>query len=337
MSTNKLFVTICVQTYNHEKYISQCLDSLLMQESTYDYEILIGEDDSDDNTRKICIDYAEKYPDKIRLNLNRREDVIHINGKPSGRANMLKNLSDSRGKYIALCEGDDYWIDPLKIQKQVDFLELNPDFVATTSNTYYLRDGETKYTYIESKELWLNRKMQSEIHYEDIPQRMFPHTTTWMFRREAVHLNDEFKEYPIGDMPLFMLLANQGRINYSKDVYTVYRVHNEGALGTLRKVDPLQNLEAYAKMYTSVNRHCENQYTRETGQAIIDDHKRLLKSSPSIDMAKKNHDQLKRLTSQYNIDFRESRLSFISQTLRFQFVNWLKGLKQTIWKVRKNK
>ena len=119
----KPLVSICVVTYNHQNYIKQCLDGVLMQECNFEYEVLLGEDNSTDTTRKLCIEYAERFPDKIRLFLHDRSNVIYINGKPTGRFNFIYNLKQAKGKYIALCEGDDYWTDPTKLQKQVDFLE----------------------------------------------------------------------------------------------------------------------------------------------------------------------------------------------------------------------
>jgi glycosyltransferase involved in cell wall biosynthesis len=118
-------VSVCVQTYQHVNYIKECLDGILMQQTTFPFEILLGEDESKDGTREICIEYAQKYPDKIRLFLHHRENNIKINGISTGRFNFLYNLFCSRGKYIAVCEGDDYWTDPLKLQKQVNEMEAN--------------------------------------------------------------------------------------------------------------------------------------------------------------------------------------------------------------------
>jgi glycosyltransferase involved in cell wall biosynthesis len=120
-------VSVCVQTYQHVDYIRDCLDGILMQQTEFPIEIMVGEDKSTDGTRQICIDYATKYPDKIRLFLHHRENNIAINGKPTGRFNFIHNMFSAKGKYIALCPGDDYWTDPLKLQKQVDFMEENED------------------------------------------------------------------------------------------------------------------------------------------------------------------------------------------------------------------
>ncbi len=116
-----LTINICVLTYNHEKFIEECLDGILKQKVDFSYEVVIGDDCSTDRTRKICQKYIEKYPDRIRL-ICSKKNIGMI-------SNWHKILSVCIGKYIALCEGDDYWTDPYKLQKQVDFLESNPDYV----------------------------------------------------------------------------------------------------------------------------------------------------------------------------------------------------------------
>lgn len=122
-SGNKPMVSIAMLAYNHEKYIGQALDSILMQKTTFSYEIVVGEDCSLDNTRKILLKYKEKYPDKIRLILHEKNIGMHKN------VNAL--LRQCNGKYCANCEGDDYWTDPYKLQKQIDFLEKHPEYIGT--------------------------------------------------------------------------------------------------------------------------------------------------------------------------------------------------------------
>ena len=124
----KPLVSVCCVTYNHVGFIRDAIDSFLMQKTDFNYEICLGEDASNDGTRGICVEYAKKYPDKIRLFLRSRDDVIKINGTATGRYNFIETLKECKGKYIALCEGDDYWTDPYKLQKQVDFLEANSEY-----------------------------------------------------------------------------------------------------------------------------------------------------------------------------------------------------------------
>ncbi len=107
-------------TYNHEKFIAQAIEGVMMQQTDFKYELVISEDCSTDGTRIICRKFQEKYPDKIKLLLPEKNlGVIK---------NSISTLRECTGKYIAICEGDDFWTDKLKLQKQVDFLEKNPDY-----------------------------------------------------------------------------------------------------------------------------------------------------------------------------------------------------------------
>jgi len=113
-------VSVLVMTYNQEDTIAQCLDSIIAQKTNFDFEILVGEDKSQDKTLEICIDFAKKHPTKIRLFAHTGDDKIHINGRATGRFNLYTNLLNARGTFIAMCEGDDHWNGVEKLQKQVD-------------------------------------------------------------------------------------------------------------------------------------------------------------------------------------------------------------------------
>src|SRR4030042_404695 len=119
-------VSACIIVYNHEKYIRDCLDGALAQKVNFDYEIVVSEDCSTDNTREILLEYQKKHPDKIKLFFN--EKNLGLSG------NWLKSWTRCDGDYMAICEGDDYWIDPDKLQKQVEFLEANPGFALSSHN-----------------------------------------------------------------------------------------------------------------------------------------------------------------------------------------------------------
>ncbi|MBQ0142665.1 MAG: glycosyltransferase family 2 protein [Prevotellaceae bacterium] len=116
----KSLVSIVCITYNHEPYLRKALDGFLMQETNFPYEIILAEDCSTDGTRQICEEYKAKYPDRITY-ISRDYNV-------GGVGNERRAIAAARGKYLAFCEGDDYWIDPLKLQKQVDFMESHPDY-----------------------------------------------------------------------------------------------------------------------------------------------------------------------------------------------------------------
>ena len=114
-------VSVRTSTYNHGKYIKACIEGVLMQKTTFPIEFIIGEDCSTDETREIVFGYAKRYPDIIR--------VITADYNVGSKANGRRCIRACRGKYMAICEGDDYWTDPYKLQKQVDFLEGHPEYV----------------------------------------------------------------------------------------------------------------------------------------------------------------------------------------------------------------
>ncbi|MCP5004000.1 MAG: glycosyltransferase family 2 protein [Planctomycetes bacterium] len=118
-------VSVCVPTYQHVPTIKKCIGSILEQDISFSYEILIGEDCSTDGTRELCLEYAKKYPNIIRLFLHSRENNIKINGQPSGRFNLLYLLHAAKGDYIAICEGDDWWTDKSKLLQQVKSMMEN--------------------------------------------------------------------------------------------------------------------------------------------------------------------------------------------------------------------
>ena len=139
-------VSVCIQTYQHVHYIEQCLQSVLYQQTSFPFEIILGEDDSTDGTRDICIRYKDKFPNVVNLFLREEKNKIWIEGEKTGRYNFISNLQAAKGKYIALLDGDDYWIDHLKLQKQVDFLESNPGYTLCFCNYRNLKNGKLKTT-----------------------------------------------------------------------------------------------------------------------------------------------------------------------------------------------
>src|SRR5574344_1986516 len=120
---NKPLVVIRCITYNHESYIRDCLNGFVMQKTTFPFVAVVHDDASTDKTADIIREYAEKYPDIIKPIYETENQY----SKSDGSLERIMN-AHTKGKYIALCEGDDYWIDPLKLQKQVDFLEANPEY-----------------------------------------------------------------------------------------------------------------------------------------------------------------------------------------------------------------
>jgi len=152
---NDPILSVMITAYNQDGFIAEAIESVLNQKTTYTFEIIIGEDCSNDNTLKICTDYEKKYPDKIKVVRNKQN--LGILG------NWESTFSHCKGKYFSICEGDDYWTDEKKIDKQIDFLEKNPEFGMVCSN--YSKVYQT--TGIKEENCLRNRRFQKIIKYSD--------------------------------------------------------------------------------------------------------------------------------------------------------------------------
>ena len=216
-------VSVQVSTYQHANFICDCLDGILMQEMDFPVEILIGEDESSDGTREICQAYADRHPDKIRLFLHRRENNIAIHGRPTGRFQSTYTRFKCRGKYIALCEGDDYWTDPLKLQKQVDFLEGHPEYVLSHHDASII--NEQGDTLDESKLPDDNKRDFTRL---DLMMGPFLLTLSLCARNVLETVPPEFLEVLNGDKFYISLLGQHGKGRFQGEVEpAVYRVHSE--------------------------------------------------------------------------------------------------------------
>ncbi len=211
-------ISICCITYNHEKYIRQTLDSFLMQKTNFEFEIVIHDDASTDNTANIIKEYEAKYPNIF----NALYQIENQRSKYSGGMNPRFNYPRAKGKYIALCEGDDYWTDPYKLQKQVDFLEANQEYTGAYTDTLELKEGKLN--------LWRENLKPSMKLYDVINISSPFHTSSFLFRKEAINLGDfaKFVSMPSGDMVLFALVASKGALAKVKCEPTVYRKHEGG-------------------------------------------------------------------------------------------------------------
>jgi len=228
-------VSVSLITYNHAAFIAQAIESVLMQQTSFDFELLIGEDDSRDGTRQIVLDYQRRFPGRIRLLLNDRKNVVYVNGKPTGLWNFANNIRHSRGEYIALLEGDDYWISPHKLQKQIEFLDNNRDCALCFHNVRILDEANPA-----RQELHYTIPGPDRYDLEDLLRGNFMHTCSVMYRSR---LFDDFPSWffkcPLGDWPLHVLNAQHGRIGYLDEVMGVYRKHAQGAWSAQTQVQVL--------------------------------------------------------------------------------------------------
>ena len=210
-------VSVCTITYNHETFIAEALDSFLMQETDFPFELVVDDDCSPDGTAEIIKKYREKYPNIINTRLRDENVGVIINHE--------ENIQKAKGKYIAFCDGDDYWTDPLKLQKQVDFLEENSDYglVCTDMTRYIQKEDKYIESGIFSSGGWA---------YEDLIQsRSQVWTLTVCFRKDlliGIPKLDNSK-YFTGDILLFFYIALQSKVKFLPEKTAVYRVLEESA------------------------------------------------------------------------------------------------------------
>jgi glycosyltransferase involved in cell wall biosynthesis len=239
-------VSVAVTTYNHENYIAQALDSVLMQKVNFDYEIIIGEDYSADNTRNIVIDFQKRYPDKIELILP------HENLGSGGVKISLQVFQACKGAYIAFLDGDDYWTSPHKLQKQVDFLDSHPEHAMCFHNAKVFYEDK-------SSESWnLNPINQKEVlTLEDLLAGNVIATSSSMVRSDLVsEFPDWFYTAISGDWVFFILYARHGDIGYINEVMSVYRIHPKGYMSRFHRIQQLQGvIELYPKINELLNFH----------------------------------------------------------------------------------
>ncbi len=227
--TAKPIVSICCITYNHEEYIVEALDGFLMQETDFPFEILIRDDCSTDKTAEIVKQYAEQYPHLIKP-VYEKENTYSKGVRP-----MPQLLKIAQGKYIALCDGDDYWIDPFKLQKQVSFLENNQEFIGVANNAFKFLES------IPSEFSLMRDKNVMDIVYEqkDLFQWIPGPTMTICFRNgylDFEHVPAFFYDFPYlaGDKQMYLLLSEFGKFKYINQVVGVYRVHDGGITAKFR-------------------------------------------------------------------------------------------------------
>ena len=214
-------VSVQMITYNHEPYIRQAIEGVLMQQTNFDYELIIGEDCSQDQTREICLEYQKKYPDKIRV-LWWHENVSLLGG------NSRRCKARCRGEFIALCEGDDYWTDPLKLQKQVDVMRAhhNVNLVFGKTSTYFQSKGVEK--------SGLSRFKEGVIPGHDfVLSGIVASTLTMMVRKSAlIAAEDKYEIFNwrlyLGDKVVWIAMSLLGDVYYLDQLLGVYRVHSGG-------------------------------------------------------------------------------------------------------------
>lgn len=231
-------VSVLCTAYNHEKFLRKCLDGFVMQKTNFKFEAIIHDDVSTDGTKAIIEEYAKKYPDII-------VPIYETENQYSKGVELVDNIMFpvARGKYIALCEGDDYWCDENKLQLQYDFMESHQECSACFHNTIR-KDlkGVNKDIYFNS---W------TDIHYltpEESICGYYVHTSSYFIRREYFVKKKYQKKYWFGDYTRLTGFLLTGKLAVLPQVMSVYNSNNE--MGVTAEVYDLNNIENFVKQFS---------------------------------------------------------------------------------------
>lgn len=213
---DEIKVSVITLAYNHEQYIEECINGIVSQQTNFKFELLINDDASTDNTANIIREYVNLYPHIIKPIY--QSENQYSKKIPIGKTYLYPL---AKGKYIALCEGDDYWIDPLKLQKQVDFMEAHPDYTMCCTNAVIQTS--------EGNEEWCRYPADQTVPTEDVITHggLFVQTATLLFRREvlieATDYPESAKKCHVGDFPLQIYAALKGKVYWFVDKTATYR------------------------------------------------------------------------------------------------------------------
>ena len=226
-------VSVCCTTFNHEKFISEAIDGFLIQETDFPFEIIIRDDCSTDRTASIVRDYAEKFPGIIRP-IFEKENTFSQGVRP-----MPAVVKLATGKYLAICDGDDYWTDPRKLQIQVDFLEKHPEYVVSGHDAVIIDDQGNR----------VGDSQLPDMHKRDYSAQELAAGEAWILTMSWVYRNviDEFaperKMVLNGDTFLTSILGGYGKSHYHDDIKpAAYRVHSGSVWSSLEQGDKVYDL-----------------------------------------------------------------------------------------------
>lgn len=250
-------ISVCMITYNHEKFINKAIDGVLMQQTTFPFELIIGEDNSTDKTRKICQEYVAKFPAKVKL--------LPSEFNVGMKKNFIRTLKNCKKKYVAYCEGDDFWTDKKKLQKQVEFLENNSEYVLSHHKDEILLEREVGYTVYDER--------VRDATTTDVIKAHFISTLSIVFRN--VLAEEDFlliEKAGSPDIAAELLLSLHGKFYFFKEEMGVYRMHEGGVTasysGTIKR--HLENIRFYCKFNELTHKKYQQDLQKKVVKTLAD-------------------------------------------------------------------
>ena len=213
MNEDSIILSVCIRTFNQERFVSQALESVLMQKTDFPFEIIVSDDGSHDKTQTILKEYCQKRPEKIKLLLNETNQ--------GGPKNLRRVIEVSKAKYITCLDGDDYYTDKYKLQKQVEFLEENEKYAACFHNVMNVYEESGR------RSLFLSLDFPTEVNAIDvISQRWFLPIHSVVMRREFIAFPEWYEEVMNDDYVVNLSVVMHGPYRYMPDIMAVYRHHD---------------------------------------------------------------------------------------------------------------
>lgn len=238
---NHLFLSVIVITYNQEEYITECLKSIVNQKTNFDFEVILANDNSPDNSHKVIETFLSTEPKSVIKYFKHDKNKGMIN-------NFFWALRQAKGKYIAICEGDDFWTDDNKLQEQVDFLEQNPSFSFAFHDVDVIQNPNENFEYIASQ------PNKTVLKFNDILFKNYIQTCTVVFRSSFMEtLPVWINEFAVGDIPLTLYLSDKGPAKYIPKKMGVYRRHSKNVSANRQSLK--KSRSEYIKMYTKMRKY----------------------------------------------------------------------------------
>jgi glycosyltransferase involved in cell wall biosynthesis len=257
-------VSVHLLTYNHADYIREAIESVLMQEVDFPMEIVLGDDDSSDGTREICIEYAKKHPELIRLQLHHRKNNIELHGRPTHVFQYWYNMLTIHGKYIAILSGDDYWTNPNKLQKQISFLEEHHEYSFTHHNAVVV-DNQNRV----KQEKYFSSPYSQSMSGDDLVQAPLVVASSAVFDNVFDCIPASFTSTFHEDRLVTSTLGTCGKGRYYDEVQSAYRKDISGLYNGTDKKSQLEDKLIYLR--TIAEARCKNDVCRHRIQRQIAD------------------------------------------------------------------
>jgi glycosyltransferase involved in cell wall biosynthesis len=265
-SQNTPLVSVIMITYKHEAFIAEAIEGVLMQECDFEVELIIADDSSPDKTSLIVSKYIETHPKGHWIKYTRHK---HNKGM---MPNFIWALEQAKGKYIALCEGDDYWVDRCKLQKQINLLEVNSKSSICVHDAWSLDDKGALINFVY-------QVCKTNYTFREVINQWFP-TGSIVFKKELLNLNSKLWKGAIcGDLPILALMAGKGEFLCIPQKMNVYRLHQGGISNTIHQEENFNLFLNRMRMYALINVELKNRFDNDIKDLQFEFYKRIKRSA----------------------------------------------------------